>query len=86
VAYLVVLIPIVLKPSIALTVFALGLRAKPQNLTLLLHKPGLFVRSIVSMSLLMPLVALALVTTLDLKAPVAIALATLSLSQIGSTP
>jgi len=80
--HLIVLIPLVLKLSIALTVFALGLRAKPHDLTLLIHKPGLLVRSLVSMSMVMPLVALILLATLDLKAPVAIAIATLSLSPI----
>lgn len=76
------LIPIALKLSIATCVFSLGLRARLADLTLLLSHPGLFARSVVSMSLVMPAVALALISVFTLKPPVAIAIAALSLSPI----
>ena len=76
------LIPIVLKASILLTVFAIGLRASAQDATYLFRRPGKFVRAFVAMAVLMPLFAVALVLLFDLNRAVEIALIALAISPI----
>ena len=51
------LIVIVLQVSIGLVVFCLALRAERGDLTYLLRHPSLLVRSVLSMNVLMPLLA-----------------------------
>ena len=76
------LIPLVLKASIFLTVFALGLQATFADATFLFRRPGLLARGFVSMSVMMPLFALLLVMTFRLEPEVKIALVALSVSPV----
>lgn len=76
------IIPLVLKASILAIVFALGLNAKPADLFYLLKRPGQLARSLLAMSVIMPLIAFALVLALDLPRPVAIMLVALSLAPV----
>jgi BASS family bile acid:Na+ symporter len=76
------LIPLALKASILLNVFAIGLRASLQDATYLLRRPGQLVRALLAMNLLMPLFAVALAVLFDLKPAVKIALVALSVSPI----
>jgi BASS family bile acid:Na+ symporter len=76
------LIAHVLKASIALTVFALGLQATFADATFLFRRPRLLVRGFLSMNVMMPLLALLLVMTFDLDTEVKIALVALSVSPV----
>ena len=76
------LVPLVLKASIFLTVFALGLRATFADATFLFRRPRLLIRGFFSMSVIMPLVALFLILTFQLNPAVKIALAALSVSPV----
>jgi BASS family bile acid:Na+ symporter len=63
-------------------VFALGLKVSPQDTTCLLRRPGLLLRSVVSMNIIMPLVAALLVASLNLHPAVKVALVALSVSPV----
>jgi BASS family bile acid:Na+ symporter len=76
------LIPIVLKASILLTVFVIGLRASARDATYLFRRPGKFVRAFVALAVLMPLFAVALVLLFELNRAVEIALIALAISPI----
>jgi BASS family bile acid:Na+ symporter len=76
------LIPIVLKVSLLLSVFAIGLKASAQDATYLFRRPGELVRAIVAMNVLMPVFAVAVVLLFDLNQAVRIALVALSVSPI----
>jgi BASS family bile acid:Na+ symporter len=72
----------VLKASIALSVFAIGLKATFSDATFLFRRPARLARALLSMSVLMPLFALALVLLFDLHPAVEIALVAISVSPI----
>lgn len=76
------LIPLVLKISILLSVFAIGLKATLADATFLFRRPGYLGRALLAMNVLMPLVAFGLAMTFDLNPAVKIALVTLSVSPI----
>jgi len=76
------LIVFVLKASIAVLVFSVGLGTKPRELTHLLRRPGQLVRSLVSMNLVMLALAVAIVLVFPLKGAVKVALVALALSPI----
>jgi bile acid:Na+ symporter, BASS family len=76
------LIPFVLKASIFLTVFALGLQATLADATFLFRRPKLLIRGFVSINVIMPWLALLLVLTLHLHPAVQIALVALSVSPV----
>jgi bile acid:Na+ symporter, BASS family len=76
------LIPLALKASIFLNVFAIGLRASLYEATYLFRRPGQLVRGLLAMNVLMPMFAVALVLILDLNPAVQIALVALSVSPI----
>jgi bile acid:Na+ symporter, BASS family len=76
------LILILLKVSIVLTVFALGLEATVGDATSLFRRPRELGRAFLSLNVVMPLVAVALAVTFDLKPPVKIALVALSVSPL----
>src|SRR5882757_577285 len=76
------LILLVLKISIVLSVFALGLKATFADTTYLFRHPGELVRALLSMHVLMPVVALAMIQTFNLHPAVKIALAGLSVSPV----
>jgi BASS family bile acid:Na+ symporter len=79
---LIALILLVPKISIMLNVLALGLKAAPDEATYLFRHPGELRRSFLSMNVIMPLTALALGLSFDLKPAVKIALVALSVSPI----
>lgn len=76
------LVPLALKGSIAALVFSIGLETAPKELAHFLKRPGQLLRSLVSMSLMMPIVALLLVQVLDLRKSVEIILVALALSPV----
>jgi BASS family bile acid:Na+ symporter len=76
------IIVVVLKASIVLSVFAIGLKATLSDATFLFRRPDKLVRAWLSMSVLMPLFALALVLLFDLHPAVEIALVAISVSPI----
>jgi len=76
------IILLVLKISIFLNVFAIGLTAGPQDVTYMLRRPGELARALLSMNVLMPLFTVAMVTIFDLNPAVKIALVALSVSPI----
>jgi BASS family bile acid:Na+ symporter len=71
-----------LKASVALIVFGLSLRLTPADLTYLLRRPSLLGRSLLSMNVIMPLLAGAIVSVLGLLHPVRIALMVLMISPV----
>lgn len=72
----------VLKASIFLTVFALGLQATFADATFLFRRPRLLVRGFLSMNVMMPALALFSVLAFHLDPPVQIALVALSVSPV----
>ncbi len=71
---------LVLKASIMLGVFAIGLQATFADATFLFRRPGQLLRAFLSMNVLMPLVALAIAAPFDLHPAVKIALVVISVS------
>ena len=76
------LIRVAILISVALIGTALGLRYAAADAGYLLQRPGLLVRSLVAMNLIMPMVALALVSSFNFKTPVQVALIALSVSPL----
>ena len=76
------LILLVLKMSIVLSVFALGLKATFADATYLFRHPRELGRAFLSMNVLMPLLAVALVMTFSLHPAVKIALVALAVSPV----
>lgn len=74
------IILLVLKASIILSVFAIGLKATVADATTLLRRPGQLLRAFLSMNVLMPLTALAVAAPFALHPAVKIALVVLSVS------
>ncbi len=70
------------KASIAAMVFALGLQSKPEDLSLLIRRPGLLARSFLAINVIVPLFAIAAVKLLALRLDVAVTLIALSLSPV----
>lgn len=79
---MIAIILLVLKASIILSVFAIGLKATFADVTFLFRRPAYLVRALLSMNVLMPLVALALGTAFDLHPAVKIALVAIAVSPI----
>lgn len=71
-----------LKTSIFLTVFGFGLQASGNDVLYLLRKPGLLMRSLVAMFLVMPLFAIFMTRAFDYHRAVAIALVALAISPV----
>jgi len=71
---------VLLKASIILSVFAIGLKATLADATFLFRRPGHLIRALLSMNVLMPLTALAVGAPFDLHPAVKIALVVLSVS------
>ncbi len=74
------IILLVVKISLALAVLAIGLCSNEGDAIWLLRHRGLLARSILSMNVIVPLVALAVTQALDLSRPVSVALVALSIS------
>src|SRR6185295_15403250 len=71
---------LVLKASIILSVFAIGLRATFADATFLFRRPGQLIRALLSMNVLMPLTALAVGAPFDLHPAVKIAQVVIAVS------
>jgi BASS family bile acid:Na+ symporter len=76
------LIPLVVKVSILLTVFALGLQVSIEDVLSLLRRPSLLLRSLLAMNVVMPLLAVGLAAAFKFHPAVEIALVALALSPV----
>jgi len=76
------LVLLVLKASLFLMVFAVGLRARASDMAFLLHHPSLLIRSIVSMHVVMPLLVLWSALGFELHPAVKVGLIALALSPV----
>src|SRR5262245_54484979 len=76
------LIMLAIKASIMLLVFGIGLHANWQDTTYLLRRPGLLLRSLLSMGVIMPLFAAAIAALLDLHPAVKITIIALALAPV----
>ena len=79
------LLPLLLKASLALLVFSLGLSATLQDTTYLFRRPGQLARALGAMFVVMPVTALILARVLEPPAAVKIALVALALSPLPPT-
>jgi len=75
-------VALTLQVSILCTVFGFGLKLGAEDLLYLARNPGLFVRSLVAMFVVMPIVAVALVQLFDFRRVVEIALVAISISPV----
>ena len=71
---------LMLKASIILSVFAIGLKATFADATFLFRRPGHLFRALLSMNVLMPLAALAFAAPFELHPAVKITLVVISVS------
>jgi BASS family bile acid:Na+ symporter len=71
-----------LKLSIFCTVLGFGLKATLDDLLYLIRRPGLFVRSLLAVFVIMPLLAVVLSRQFDFRPPVEVALIALALSPV----
>src|SRR5215471_3055967 len=76
------LIPLAIQLSMAIVIFCVALNARFTDVVFLLRKPGLLLRSLVSMLLVMPVFAVAMARLFDLNLAVEIALVASSLSPV----
>src|ERR1044072_4625471 len=76
------LIPLVLKASILLTVFAIGLRATAHDATYLLRRPRQLFRVLLAINVLVPAFAIALALLFHLNRAIEIALIALAVSPL----
>ena len=76
------LIPLALKISVLLSVFAIGLRADARDAWYLFRRPAELARALLAMNVVMPLLAVGLVTVFHVNPAVKIALVALSVSPI----
>jgi BASS family bile acid:Na+ symporter len=73
---------LVVKASIVTIVFALGLGARPSDLTHLFRHPALLAKSLLAMIVIMPIVAVLLIKGMGLHGPVAILLVCVALAPV----
>ena len=76
------LILLIMKASIVLTVFSLGLHADLRDALFLFRHPGLLVRSLLSMNVVMPLFAITVAAVFELHPAVEVTLIALALSPV----
>lgn len=76
------LVPLAIKASLVSTIFVAGLRTERGGLLYLLRHPTLLARSVLSMNILMPLLALWLSVVFDLNPAVKVALIALAISPV----
>jgi BASS family bile acid:Na+ symporter len=76
------LVPILLQVSLALIVIGLGLQAAPGDLAYLPRRPGLLIRSVLSMNVIMPLVAAGIAAGFHLRPELEVALVLLAVSPV----
>lgn len=78
----VALLVVILKISVFLNVLALGMAARATDVMFVLRQPWLLLRSLLAMSVIMPLLAAALVEVFDLNPALKVALVAASLSPV----
>lgn len=76
------LVQLAITGSIVLLVFALGLRATPEEATYLLRRPAKFARAVISMYVVVPAVATLLALSFEFRRPVEIALLATAVSPV----
>jgi BASS family bile acid:Na+ symporter len=76
------LIPVVVKLSVILYLFALGLESSSQDATYVARNPGLLARSLLSMNIVMPLFAVAVMAAFSFHPAIKIAVIALALSPV----
>lgn len=76
------LIPLAIQVSMFLIMFCIALQASPRDLTQLLHRPWLLVRSLVAMNVIMPLLAVTLALALELNHAIEIAFIALAVAPV----
>src|SRR5262245_48681196 len=76
------LIIAVIQISMILTVFCVALNASPRDITYLLRKPGLLVRSLLAMNVIMPVFAAVIALAFRLHPALEMALVVLALSPV----
>ena len=76
------LIPLLLRTSVVLMLFAFALEATPDDLAFLFRRPAQLVRTLISMSVAAPLLAAILVAVFSPPPVVAIALVALAMSPV----
>ena len=74
------MVPLAIKVSLALTVLSVGLQATPGDARWLFRHPALLVRSLLSMNVIMPLIAMYVAIAFDVHPSVKLALIALALS------
>jgi BASS family bile acid:Na+ symporter len=79
---LVQLIPLVLQISVALIVISVALRARPGDLTFLLRRPSLLLRSLLAMNVVMPFLAALIARLFHIRPSVEAALILLAVSPV----
>jgi BASS family bile acid:Na+ symporter len=76
------IILLALQASIFLTVFSFGLEARFSDILSIVRRPGMLARALLAMFVIMPLVAVLMVSSFDLRPPVKVVLVALSVSPI----
>lgn len=76
------IILLILKASIVLSVFAIGLKATFEDTTYLFRRPAQLIRAVLSMNVFMPLLAIVIGLLFDLHPAVKIALVAISVSPV----
>jgi BASS family bile acid:Na+ symporter len=76
------LIPLLLRGSILLSVFAIGLNARPADAAYLLERPARLARSLLAMYVVMPIFVVGIIETVDLHQAVAVSLLALAVSPV----
>jgi bile acid:Na+ symporter, BASS family len=75
-------IELAVQASVFLMIFSIALRASIEDLAFLAHRPGLLVRSLLAMNVIMPVIAIGLVVLFRPPIPVQVALLGLSLAPV----
>lgn len=76
------LVPLVLKASVSVLVFTIGLGTIPSELTEVIRRPSKLLKSLFAMNIVMPIVALVIVTLFELRRPIEIMLIALALAPV----
>ena len=76
------LVVFAVQASVFLNVLALGMRARPRDATYLVRRPGLLLRSLLAMNVIMPAIAVAVSYWVDMPPVVKVALIALAVSPV----
>src|SRR5262245_5700261 len=76
------IIVVTLQLSVALIVFSIALRAGPGDITYLIRRPSLLVRSVLAMNVVMPIVAALIAALFHLRPQLEVALVLLAVSPV----